>query len=100
MSKRKGIRLTMILLSIALALLILVGRNLLAPSIFSTNPAPSVVPMLREWHGNNGFFLLNTDTQIVLDPLYADQLEETASVFQQDLFAETDLTVPIVVTGD
>jgi glycosyl hydrolase family 20 len=97
LNKRKSIGLTVILLSMALAFLTLVSRNLLAPIIFATNPAPSVVPMLREWHGGNGSFLLNTDTQIVLDPQYADQLQATAHVFQRDLTAETGLAVPIVV---
>lgn len=100
LSKRKSVGLMVILLSIALACVTLVSRNLLAPSIFSTNPAPSVVPLLREWHGGSGSFLLNSDAQIVLDPQYASQLQATAQIFQQDLTAETGLAMPIVVASD
>lgn len=100
LSKRKGMGLTIILFCIALTLLTLISRNLLAPITFSTNPAPSVVPLLREWHGGNGFFLLNADTHIVLDPADAEQLKETAHVFQQDLTAVTNFVVPISIAQD
>ena len=89
----------MILCSIVLAFLTLVSGKLLAPIIFYTNPAPTVVPVLREWHGGNGSFLLRPDAQIVLDSLYADQLRATAQVFQQDLVAVTGNRVPVVVAS-
>lgn len=100
LSKRKNAGLLILLLGIALVFLTVVSRNLLAPIIFFTNPAPLVAPMLREWHGGDGFFLVNVETQIVLDPIYAEQLQETAFVFQQDLAAVTGQTVPIVIATD
>ncbi len=99
MHRRKIIWLTMILCSMALAFLTLVSGNLLAPIILYTNPAPPVVPALREWHGGNGSFLLRPDTRIVLDPMYAEQLHGTAQVFQQDLNAVTGKNVPVVAAS-
>lgn len=100
LDKKQSIGLTMILLSMTIAFLTLVSRNLLAPIIFYTNPSPSVVPVLREWHGGNGMFLFSSSTRIVLDPAYVGQLSETAHIFQQDLTAETGTTVSIVAAND
>ena len=100
MNRRKIIWLAVILCSMVLAFLTLISRSLLAPIIFYTNPSPSVVPVLREWHGGNGSFLLRPDTRIVLDPVYAEQLRETAQIFQQDLAAVTDKSIPIAVINN
>lgn len=83
-----------------LALTSLLPLHLLAPSSPSINAAPAVVPILREWHGGSGNFVLHSGSQIVLDPSYANQLRATAQVFQQDLQAETSASLPIVVSNN
>lgn len=74
--------------------------HLLAPSNFFANPAPPVAPMLREWHGSSGSFILGSDARIILDTAFATQLLDTAQVFQQDLAAETRKMLPIVEASD
>lgn len=65
-----------------------------------TNPAPTVVPLLREWHGEHGSFLVDTNTRIVLDYPYAQQLQTTAKIFQQDLATEMHFVPTISVASD
>jgi hexosaminidase len=62
------------------------------------NPAPQVIPSLREWQGSSGFFTLSSVSRIAVDPSFTAQLENTAQVFQNDLFAVTRLTLPVVNT--
>lgn len=78
-----------------LALISLIPLHLFAPGNFEVNSAPPVAPALREWHGSSGEFLLSSDSQIILDPMYADALKTTALVFQQDLKSETNRVLPI-----
>ncbi|TMC21364.1 MAG: glycoside hydrolase [Chloroflexi bacterium] len=74
-----------------------IGALLLAPQLVP-NPAPKVIPSLREWQGRTGFFTLSPTSRIVTDPSYTTQLESTAKVFQDDLFSMTGYTFPIVTT--
>jgi len=62
------------------------------------NPAPRVIPSLREWRGSTGSFTLSSASRIAVDPSYTAQLENTAKVFQNDLFAITRHTLPVVTT--
>lgn len=62
------------------------------------NPAPKVIPSLSEWQGGNGNFTLSSASRIAIDPAYNGQLENTAQVFQNDLFAMTGQTLPVVTT--
>ncbi len=73
------------------------GAMVLAPHIVP-NPAPRVIPSLREWQGSSGFFTLSSDSRIAVDPSYTAQIKNTAKVFQDDLFAATRHTLPIVTT--
>lgn len=63
------------------------------------NPAPQVIPSLREWSGDSGSFTLAATSRIVIDPAYQTRLRDTAHVFQNDLFAVTNHTLPITVAG-
>ena len=62
------------------------------------NAAPKVIPSLREWQGNTGFFTLNTASRISVDPSYTAQLKDTARVFHDDLLTETGYALPLVTT--
>lgn len=84
----------------ALALLSLIPLRLLSPISFWQNPPPLVVPALREWHGESGSFVLSSHAYILLDPLYAKQLQVTAQVFQEDLSLETGITPPIAASSN
>ena len=53
------------------------------------NPAPFVIPALREWKGGTGDFILEESSRIVIDPSFADSLSGIAAVFKQDLEALT-----------
>jgi hexosaminidase len=63
------------------------------------NPAPEVIPSLREWYGGSGSFSVTRTSRVVIDPAYQTQLMDTAQVFQRDLFDVVGHTLPIVVTG-
>ncbi len=67
----------------------------LVPQIMP-NPAPKVIPSLHEWQGSTGSFTLSSASRIAVDPSYTAQLENTAKVFQNDLFAVTRHTLPVV----
>ncbi|PSL50092.1 hexosaminidase [Chitinophaga niastensis] len=49
------------------------------------NPAPFVIPALREWYGEKGNFMLPDKAGIVIDPVYALQLLPIATTFLHDL---------------
>ncbi len=83
-----------------LALLSLIPLRLLSPINFFQNQTPSVVPALREWHGGSGSFVLDSSSRILLDPTYANRLEVTAQVFQQDLSLETGMALPIAISSN
>lgn len=100
MRNRRVVWLLIILAGMALALLSLIPLHLLSPTLFFSNAVPPVTPMLREWHGSSGNFVIGTRTQIIIDPTYVDQLQVTAQVFHQDLIAETGLNLPLVVASD
>jgi hexosaminidase len=97
---RRALWLTIVLASMAAALLSLSTFKLFAPVNFFANSAPPVVPALREWHGSAGSFVLNSSSKIILDPPYASSLRETAQLFQQDLFAEIGGSLPIAISSN
>lgn len=100
MKNRRVVWLVIVVAGMVLALLSLIPLHLLAPGNFMVNSAPTVVPALREWHGSNGEFVLSANSQIILDMAYADQLQATAQLFQQDLSAEIGAALPLVVGND
>ncbi|MGN6402205.1 MAG: family 20 glycosylhydrolase [Flavisolibacter sp.] len=55
------------------------------PKQQSANPAPFVIPALREWKGGTGTFILKTRTSLVVDPKYAATLTPIANTFLSDL---------------
>ncbi len=61
-----------------------------------SQPAPNVVPALRQWTGGTGWFALSGSTRIEVAGRDADTLRSTARTFAADLAAETGLTVPVV----
>ncbi len=74
----------------------LIGLLVLAPQEVA-NPAPQVIPALREWQGGYGSFTLDTHARIAVDSAYASRLRTTAQVFRNDLFAETGHVFPVTV---
>jgi hexosaminidase len=100
LKNRRVIGILIVLAGMVLALLSLIPLHLFAPIDIFVNGAPPVVPALHEWHGSTGSFVLGDRSQIILDPLYADQLQATALNFQQDLRSETHFSLPIVVARD
>ena len=74
-----------------------IGAMFLAPQEVP-NPAPKVIPSLREWQGNTGIFTMSSASRIAVDPSYIAQLKDTAKAFQGDLFAVTGYTLPTVTT--
>src|SRR5258706_5364826 len=88
----------------AITLALLIPLHLVDPSVLfllTSNPnnAPQVIPALREWHGGSGSFMLNPASQIVVDSADASQLQETASVFEGDLFVVTGKSLPVVTAN-
>lgn len=49
------------------------------------NPAPFVIPALREWHGATGTFVLKNKVSLVVDPSFAAELLPVAKTFSEDL---------------
>jgi hexosaminidase len=73
--------------------------RLLGYRVVFANPAPQVIPSLREWYGGSGSFTLTSTSRIVIDPADQTQLMDTARVFQSDLFNMVGRSLPIVITG-
>ncbi len=95
---------TLVLLGMVLALALLIPLHLIDPAALLSlvpvpNAAPPVVPALREWQGRSGSFSMTSASRIVVDSAYATQLQETAQVFQGDLFELTGHSLPIVTSG-
>ena len=49
------------------------------------NTKPFVIPSLREWHGDEGNFILTTKSRIIVDAKYEATLMQAAKIFQDDL---------------
>lgn len=62
------------------------------------NTKPFVIPSLREWHGDDGNFVLTAKSRIVVDPKYASVLNPMAKIFQNDL-AEQYKIKPAILSG-
>jgi len=69
------------------------------PTILFANAAPEVIPGLREWQGSSGSFMIDSASRITVDPASATQLQDTAHVFQSDLFSVTGSSLPVVTTS-
>ena len=60
------------------------------------NPAPFVIPALRQWQGDNGFFEWKPAIRLVVDPRYAKQLLPVANLLAEDLtIMRPDVKVPV-----
>ncbi|HEY0753136.1 MAG TPA: family 20 glycosylhydrolase [Ktedonobacteraceae bacterium] len=92
--------LVVVVAALALALLSLLPLHLFAPGNSQINSTPPVAPALREWYGGTGEFVLNAGSQIVIDPIFAAQLQTTAQIFQQDLSEEINAALPIAVSNN
>ena len=74
-----------VLFGMVITLTILITVHQLTPAgltLFFPNPAPQVIPGLREWQGGTGTFTMGMTSRITVDPAYATQLQETAQVFR------------------
>ena len=61
----------------------------------AANPAPQVVPSLREWSGGSGSYALTNGSRIVID---ASNLRDEAELLRNDLSEVTGFA-PRLVTG-
>lgn len=100
MKNRRVVWLVLVIIAMAVALISLIPLHLFAPGNEVINNTPPVAPALREWRGSTGEFVVGTNSHIVLDPVSSRQLQGTAQVFQQDIQAELNITLPIVVSSD
>ncbi len=98
MSKRLVTLCTILLFGMAIAITAFIALRLSGSIIIFANPAPSVIPSLREWQGSSGSFTMSSASRIIVDPSYALQLKETALVFQNDLLEVTGDTLPVITS--
>src|SRR5438876_2366516 len=89
----------MLIRTIMLKMIVLFPLHIINPTILFANAAPAVIPSLREWQAGSGSFMIDSASRITIDPSYAEQLQDTARVFQSDLFAVTGSSLPIVTTS-
>ncbi len=99
MKKRTIILSMIVLLSIGMIFTFLFPLRILYPTVLFANAAPEVIPALREWQGDSGSFMIDSASRITIDPMYADQLQETAHIFQSNLFTVTGSSLPIITTS-
>jgi hexosaminidase len=99
LSKRTVILYMIVLLGIVIVFTAYFPLRLFTPAIIFANPAPMVIPSLREWQGSTGSFTLDSASRIVVDPSSAVQLQDTATVFQSDLSEVAGYTLPVVNTS-
>jgi N-acetyl-beta-hexosaminidase len=99
LKKRTVILSTVVLLGIGTILTVLFPLRLVTPAVLFANAAPMVIPNLREWQGSSGSFMIDSASRIAVDPSYTAQLQETAHVFQSDLFAATGYSLPVAITS-
>lgn len=78
MKKMKRIRVLYILMAA-----VAVGMPVLIQA--QTNPAPFVIPALREWQGATGSFEWKPATRLVVDPRYSKELLPVARLLAEDL---------------
>lgn len=105
MRKRIVIVFALVLFLMGIAFMTLILTGLIELANPSPNTAPEVIPSLREWQGGFGSFTMGPGSHIAVDSPYAAQLQETATVFQRDLFEVTGHLLPVVTmsvpaTGD
>ena len=87
------------LLSIGMIFTFLFPLHITFPTILFANAAPEVIPGLREWQGSSCSFMIDSASRITVDPASATQLQDTAHVFQSDLFSVTGSSLPVVTTS-
>ncbi|WP_219835712.1 alpha-L-fucosidase [Paenibacillus sp. R14(2021)] len=63
------------------------------------NPAPSVVPSMREWMGGTGAFSLGAKSMIIVDPNAAGELKDDAEVFAEDYATLSGTRLAVDVSG-
>ncbi|WP_300600034.1 family 20 glycosylhydrolase [Niabella sp.] len=64
-----------------------------------TNPAPFIIPALREWQGATGSFEWKPATRLVVDPRYSNELLPAAQLLAADLVIMIPGTTAPVKTG-
>ena len=87
------------ILSIGLIFTFLFPLRIIYPTVLFANATPEVIPGLREWQGGSGSFMFDSASRITIDPAYVAQLQDTAHVFQSDLFSMTGSSLPVVTTS-
>jgi len=75
-----------------------ISKQVLIPGRFpdrGINPQPFVIPALREWHGGQGSFILNSSSRIVLDPDSKNTLQKVADILKKELKFQTGFNLNI-----
>lgn len=78
-----------------------VSKQVIVPGKYADkgiNPQPFVIPSLREWHGDQGNFLLTSAARIVINPANKMVLQKAGSILQQELKEQSGLKLK-TVTG-
>lgn len=60
-----------------------------------TNPAPFVIPALREWQGSSGSFEWKPKANLVVDPRYSKELLPVARLLAEDIAIMTGVSSPV-----
>src|SRR2546429_9725000 len=90
--RRKALFIPYALIGMVVTLALLITFHLIVPAglaIVILNPAPQVIPSLRQWQGSTGSFMLTSIYRITVAPLYTQQLKNTSHVFENTLFEYT-----------
>src|SRR5436309_9388331 len=90
---------TVVLLGMVMAFATFNPLRLAVPAVIFANAAPEIIPSLREWQGSTGSFAMSSASRIVVDSTYTAQLNETAKVFQGDLYDITGYKLSVVNTS-
>ena len=62
------------------------------------NPQPFVIPTLREWHGDQGYFLLTPAARIVINAANKSALQKAADILQRELKEQSGINLK-TITG-
>jgi hexosaminidase len=93
---------TFLVIGLAVVVVVAASLNSLGwvtlPLVGAANPAPKVVPSLREWQGSAGTFSLGARSHIAVDPAAGDQLTAGTNAFESDLAVVTGRKLPVVQT--
>lgn len=63
------------------------------------NTKPFVIPSLREWQGDEGFFFVTPNSKIIIDSNDSHKIKDVATLLQQDLKKRFNRHFAVAATG-